>query len=62
LSKIIINENEDYIERKEQALSLSIEINDEMTQEYLEEKIIEKLEDGMKDLKNILDEINLLEV
>ena len=62
MSKIIINENEDYIERKEQALSLSIEINDEMTQEYLEEKIIEKLEDGMKDLKNILDEINLLEV
>lgn len=55
----IINEN--YTERKEQALSLSIEIKDDMTQECLEEKIIEKLENGMKDLKNILDEISLLE-
>jgi len=58
LSQII---NENYTERKEQALSLSIEIKDDMTQECLEEKIIEKLENGMKDLKNILDEISLLE-
>lgn len=47
--------------RKEQALQLNIDIEEEMTLESIEEEISIKLENGMKDLKTILDEINHLD-
>lgn len=46
--------------RKEQALQLDIDI-EEMTLESIEEEISIKLENGMKDLKTILDEISHLD-
>ena len=47
--------------RKEQALQLNIDIEDEITLESIEEEISIKLENGMKDLKTILDEISHLD-
>ena len=47
--------------RKEQALQLDIDIEEEMTLESIEEEISIKLENGMKDLKTILDEISHLD-
>jgi len=61
LSDILLNENAELNMRKEQALQLKIEITKDMTLESIEEEIIIQLESGMQDLKNILDEINLLE-
>ena len=61
LSKIILNENIDIGIRKEQALQLNIDLLNDMTQEHIEEKITAKLENGMRELKDILNEINSLE-
>jgi len=61
LSKIILNENIDIGIRKEQALQLNIDLLNGMTQEHIEEKITAKLENGMRELKDILNEINSLE-
>ena len=61
MSDIVINENLELNMRKEQALELNIDILQDMTLESLEQEIVLKLESGMKDLKNILDEMNLLE-
>jgi len=47
--------------RKEQALQLDIDIEKNMTLESIEQEIVLKLESGMQDLKNILDEMNLLD-
>ncbi len=47
--------------RKEQALQLNIDIEKNTTIEAIEQEIVIKLESGMQDLKNILDEMNLLE-
>ena len=61
MSKIILNENIDIGIRKEQALQLNIDLLNGMTQEHIEEKITAKLENGMRELKDILNEINSLE-
>lgn len=60
MSDIISDENLELNIRKEQALQLNIDIEENMSLESLEEEIVIKLEGGMQDLKNILDEINLL--
>jgi len=61
LSETLINENVELTIRKEQALQLDIDIEKNMTLESIEQEIVLKLESGMQDLKNILDEMNLLE-
>jgi len=61
LSEKILNENIALKIRKEQALQLKITIDEKMTQDVIEQKIIHELDEGMKDLKNILDEISFLE-
>ena len=61
MSDILINEDLELDMRKKQALELNIDIHKDMTLESLEEEIVVKLESGMQDLKNILDEMNLLE-
>ena len=61
MSKIILNENIDIGIRKEQALQLNIDLLNDMTQEHIEEKITAKLENAMRELKGILNEINSLE-
>jgi len=61
LSETLINENVELTMRKEQALQLDIDIEKNMTLESIEQEIVLKLESGMQDLKNILDEMNLLE-
>ena len=61
MSDILINENSELNIRKEQALQLNISIEENMSLESIEQEIITKLETGMKDLKDIVDEINLLE-
>ena len=61
MSDTLINENLELNMRKEQALQLNIDIEDNITLESIENEIIIKLESGMQDLKDILDEIKLLE-
>jgi len=61
LSETLINENVELTMRKEQALQLDIDIEKNMTLESIEQEIVLKLESGMQDLKNILDEMNLLD-
>jgi len=61
LSDILIHENLELDMRKEQALQLNIDVEKDITLESIEKEIISKLESGMQDLKNILDEMNLLE-
>ena len=61
MSETLINENVELTMRKEQALQLDIDIEKNMTLESIEQEIVLKLESGMQDLKNILDEMNLLE-
>lgn len=61
MSEKILNENIALKIRKEQALQLNITIDEKMTQDVIEQKIIHELDEGMKDLKNILDEISFLE-
>lgn len=43
--------------RKQQAIELGIKVSEEMTLEDLEKLIAIKLDEGMKGLKNILDQI-----
>jgi len=45
--------------RKEQALQLNIDLKADMTQELIEQEIGFKLETGMKDIKDILDQMDL---
>ena len=54
-----LDDNVELDVRKEQASQLNIELDDEMTQDEIEEEITIKLETGMKDLKNIIDQMNL---
>jgi len=61
LSGISVNQNIALEKRKEQALELNISIDDKMTQETIEKEIVVKLENGMKDLKNILNQIDLID-
>jgi len=61
LSDVLIKENIELEQRKEQALQLNINIDEKMTQEIIEQEIVEKLENGMKDLKEILNQIDLLD-
>ena len=61
MSETLINENLELHMRKEQALQLNIDIEKNTTIEAIEQEIVIKLESGMQDLKNILDEMNLLE-
>jgi len=61
LSGIPVNQNIALEKRKEQALELNISIDDKMTQESIEKEIVVKMENGMKDLKNILNQIDLID-
>ena len=61
MSNILINEKVELNVRKEQALQLDIDLKNDMSQEKIEEEIVLKLESGMKDLKEILEQINLLD-
>lgn len=61
MSDILLHENLELNRRKEQAVQLDISIEKDMTLESIEKEIIIKLESGMKDLKNILNEMDLLE-
>jgi len=61
LSGISVNQNIALEKRKEQALELNISIDDKMTQESIEKEIVVKMENGMKDLKNILNQIDLID-
>ena len=61
MSGISVNQNIALEKRKEQALELNISIDDKMTQETIEKEIVVKLENGMKDLKNILNQIDLID-
>jgi len=61
LTDILIDENVELSTRKEQASQLNIDIEKNTTLESIEQEIVIKLESGMKDLKNILNEINTLE-
>ena len=59
MSDIVLDENVELDVRKEQALQLNIDLKDDMTQEIIEQKIGLKLETGMRDLKDILDQMDL---
>jgi len=59
LSDNILDYNVKLDERKEQALQLKIDLKDDMTQELIEQEIGFKLEIGMKDLKNIINQMDL---
>jgi len=59
LSDNILDYNVKLDERKEQALQLNIDLKDDMTQELIEQEIGFKLEIGMKDLKNIINQMDL---
>ena len=61
MTDILIDENVELSTRKEQASQLNIDIEKNTTLESIEQEIVIKLESGMKDLKNILNEINTLE-
>ena len=61
MSGISVNQNIALEKRKEQALELNISIDDKMTQESIEKEIVVKMENGMKDLKNILNQIDLID-
>ena len=61
MSGIPVNQNIALEKRKEQALELNISIDDKMTQESIEKEIVVKMENGMKDLKNILNQIDLID-
>ena len=59
MSDNILDYNVKLDERKEQALQLKIDLKDDMTQELIEQEIGFKLEIGMKDLKNIINQMDL---
>jgi hypothetical protein len=59
LSDKFLDENVELEIRKEQALLLNIDLKSDMTQEIIEQEIGIKLETGMQDLKDILDQMNL---
>jgi len=61
LTDTIIDKNCELEKRKKQAIELNINVEKDVTLESLEKKISSKLELGMQDLKNILDEINLID-
>lgn len=56
---MIAQKNLNFEKRKQQAIELGVDVSKkDLTIEYLEEQIAIKLEKGMKDLKNIIEEIN----
>ena len=59
MSDIVLDHDVELAVRKEQALQLNIDLKDEMTQELIEQEIGLKLETGMRDLKDILDQMDL---
>lgn len=59
MSDKFLDENVELEIRKEQALLLNIDLKSDMTQEIIEQEIGIKLETGMQDLKDILDQMNL---
>jgi len=61
LADTIIDKNCELEKRKKQAIELNIDVEKDVTLESLEKEISSKLELGMQDIKNILDEISLLE-
>ena len=54
-----LNDNVELDIRKEQASQLDIVLNEEMSQDEIEEEIGFKLETGMRDLKDILNQMDL---
>jgi len=61
LTDVLIDENVKLSTRKEQASQLNIDIEKNTTLESIEQEIVIKLENGMRELKGILNEINSLE-
>ena len=61
MTDTIIDKNCELEKRKKQAIELNINVEKDVTLESLEKKISSKLELGMQDLKNLLDEINLID-
>lgn len=61
MADTIIDKNCELEKRKKQAIELNIDVEKDVTLESLEKEISSKLELGMQDIKNILDEISLLE-
>jgi hypothetical protein len=59
LSDKFLDENIELDVRKEQALLLDIDLKSDMTQEIIEQEIGIKLETGMRDLKDILNQMDL---
>ena len=54
-----LDDNVELDVRKEQASQLDIVLNEEMSQDEIEEEIGFKLETGMRDLKDILNQMDL---
>ncbi|MDC0932831.1 hypothetical protein OAR97_03205 [Arcobacteraceae bacterium] len=59
MSDKFLDENIELAVRKEQALLLDIDLKSDMTQEIIEQEIGIKLETGMRDLKDILNQMDL---
>ena len=59
MSDKFLDENIELDVRKEQALLLDIDLKSDMTQEIIEQEIGLKLETGMRDLKDILNQMDL---
>jgi len=59
LSDNFLDESVEFTTRKKQALQLNITLEEDMTQEMIEEEIGIKLEVGMKNIKDLLDQMNI---
>jgi hypothetical protein len=58
MSSQIPNESIELLKRKKQAIELGIEVKQFMSLKDLEKEIAKKLDDGMKELKDIVEDIN----
>ena len=59
MSDNFLDESVEFTTRKKQALQLNITLEEDMTQEMIEEEIGIKLEVGMKNIKDLLDQMNI---
>jgi hypothetical protein len=58
MSQSIAPENSELNMRRKQAIELGIKVTDCMSLECIENEIAKKLNQGMKELKSIMDDIN----
>lgn len=61
MTKLMADDKLCFEKRKEQAAILGIEVTEDISLEVLEKEITIKLEEGMRDLKEIMDEITGIE-